>query len=242
MITYSFLSEPGERAKNEDSITICTGDNGNLFVLCDGLGGHGSGEVASNAATEAAKAVFYSQTLAADVLLTLCVESAQREIYKIQQQAQRFDACKTTITLLLIKDNIAHWAHVGDSRIYMFHKNKIISRTLDHSVPQMLVMQGEIKEKDIRFHEDRNRLIRVLGNDELPPKIDFANPVSLLPNTAFLLCSDGFWEWLDEKEMIKCLKKSKEVNTWVSLMREIVVKTGRGNNMDNFSAIAVYIS
>ncbi len=239
MITYSFLSEAGEREKNEDSISVCTKGNDYLFVLCDGLGGHGSGEVASNAAVSAVKKVFMEENLEPQAMITRCIEQAQSDIFALQQAAQRFDACKTTITILLVINNTAYCAHVGDSRIYLFGKNKLISRTLDHSVPQMLVMQGEIKEKDIRFHEDRNRLVRVLGNDSAPPKIDFSPAIPLAPNMNFLLCSDGFWEWIDEKDMIKQLKSTKDVNAWLLNMKQIVVKTGKGNHMDNFSAIAV---
>ncbi len=239
MLTYSFLSEAGERAKNEDSISVCTKDSDYLFVLCDGLGGHGSGEVASNAAVQAAKKVFLEETLPPQAMITRCIEKAQSDIFALQQEALRFDTCKTTITILLVTGSTAYCAHVGDSRIYLFGKNKLISRTMDHSVPQMLVMQGEIKEKDIRFHEDRNRLVRVLGNDASPPKIDFSPAIPLSANMHFLLCSDGFWEWIDEKDMIKQLKSTKDVNTWLSNMRQIVVNTGTGNHMDNFSAIAV---
>ena len=70
---------------------------------------------------------------------------------------------KTTVVVLHIKNKNARWAHVGDSRLYFFKNKKLIERTLDHSVPQNLVVCKEIKEKDIRYHADRNRLLRVLG-------------------------------------------------------------------------------
>ncbi len=241
MIKYALLSEIGERKKNEDCIAECSGENGHLFVLCDGLGGHGSGEIASKTAIEAVKSTFLKEVLEPRELLRRCVEKAQRELYAIQSKMQRHDSCKTTITLLLIKDNVATYAHVGDSRVYVFQRNKLVERTLDHSVPQMLVMQGEIKEREIRFHEDRNRLIRVLGNDIEPPNLSISNEFSSEVDTQFLLCSDGFWEWIDEKEMIWHLRWSKSAQQWIDRMKAVVEKRGKGKHMDNFSAIAVFV-
>ncbi|WRK55404.1 hypothetical protein SD457_11760 [Coprobacillaceae bacterium CR2/5/TPMF4] len=61
-----------------------------------------------------------------------------------------------------------------------------------------------------------------------------------LGNTeAVLLCTDGFWEWIEEKEMVKCLKKSKNAQEWIDLMEEIVLQNGTGNHMDNYSAIGI---
>lgn len=81
-----------------------------------------------------------------------------------QKETREYADMKTTMVLLLISGNRAYWGHIGDSRLYYFKKNKMITRTLDHSVPQMLVNTGEIKEKDIRGHEDRSRLLRVVGS------------------------------------------------------------------------------
>ncbi len=241
MIKYALLSEVGERVKNEDCIAEFSGKNGHLFVLCDGLGGHGSGEIASKTTIEAVETVFYGQILESKALLKRCVQKAQQELYAVQNRLQRHDSCKTTITFLHIKDNVALYAHVGDSRVYMFQRNKLVERTLDHSVPQMLVMQGEIKERDIRFHEDRNRLIRVLGNDIAPPNLSISKEIFVEADTQFLLCSDGFWEWIDEKEMIWHLRWSKSAEQWIDRMKAVVEKRGRGKHMDNFSAIAVFV-
>ena len=148
---------------------------------------------------------------------------------------------KTTLCILHIQDSCASWLHVGDSRIYQFRKGKLIKKTLDHSVPQMLVAQGEIKESQIRFHEDRNRLLRVVGMSEKAPKYDMTQEVRIDATTSFLLCSDGFWEYLEEKEMIRLLKNASNPQEWIEKMEEIVMKRGQDKNMDNYSAIAVFI-
>ena len=133
------------------------------------------------------------------------------------------------------------WGHIGDTRLYMFNKNKIVTRTLDHSVPQMLVFAGELKEKKIRKHPDRNRLLRVLGARNVDLKVDYSSEYLIEECQAFLMCTDGFWECITEKKMMKFLKKSKDVNEWLDMMVKEVQKNGKGTNMDNNSAIAVWV-
>jgi serine/threonine protein phosphatase PrpC len=130
---------------------------------------------------------------------------------------------------------------VGDSRLYRFVNRKNVSRTLDHSVPQMLVLTGEIKEKDIRGHEDRNRLTRVMGMEWSGPKYELGGGMPLTGNETYLLCSDGFWEWITEREMERLLKESDDPETWIEKMEAEIVKNGRNAHMDNYSAIAVYV-
>jgi serine/threonine protein phosphatase PrpC len=105
----------------------------------------------------------------------------------------------------------------------------------------MLVLSGEIQEKDIRGHEDRNRLIRVMGMEWNTPKYEIGGAARLGANETYLLCSDGFWEWITEKEMSRLLKTSATPKEWIEKMCEKVTEAGRGANMDNYSAIAVYI-
>jgi serine/threonine protein phosphatase PrpC len=123
----------------------------------------------------------------------------------------------------------------------MFNNNKMIMRSLDHSVPQMLVFAGELKEKNIRNHPDRNRLLRVLGARNVDLKVDYSDEYTIDDCQAFLLCSDGFWECITERKMCKFLKKSKSVQEWLDMMVKEVEKNGKGTNMDNNSAIAVWV-
>jgi serine/threonine protein phosphatase PrpC len=112
---------------------------------------------------------------------------------------------------------------------------------MDHSVPQMLTAMGEIKEKDIRHHEDRNKLLRVMGAEWGKSNYEIDAPVSLVSGDAFLLCSDGFWEWVDEKMMIKLLRRSRRPQQWLSEMEKHVQRNGAKANMDNYSAVAVFV-
>ena len=105
----------------------------------------------------------------------------------------------------------------------------------------MLVNRGDIREKDIRHHEDRSRLLRVMGTEWDAPKYQVVEGISLTKRSSFLLCSDGFWELIDEKMMCKLLKKSATPEEWLKNIEKIVLENGRGSNMDNYSAIAVFV-
>ena len=94
--------------------------------------------------------------------------------------------------------------------------------------------------RDIRRHADRNMLLKVIGTEWDEPQYELANPVELKRDTAFLLCTDGFWDFIDEKMMQKTLKKSKTAKEWCESMVEIVKTNGKDYDMDNFSAITVF--
>lgn len=240
MITYKIITNRGDREINEDFATVAEINGNYCFLLADGLGGHGKGEVASALVVESGKYLF--EHYQGKSFLEDCFSTAQKDLMEEQKLQNAYSEMKTTMVALEIRGNTARWGHIGDSRLYQFYKNKIITRTLDHSVPQMLVMAGEIKEKQIRGHEDRNRLLRVMGVEWSSPQYTLASEVPLKECQAFLLCSDGFWELIEEKMMISLLKKSKNVDMWMEGMKAEVRKNGIGKNMDNYTAIGIWIA
>lgn len=240
MIRFSMITDQGSRENNEDSIGMYQEDKDYCFILADGLGGHGKGEVASKLAVETVIRQFVGET-AGEEFLEQAFQKAQEDILEVQKEEPGCFDMKTTLVVLEIRKDQMRWGHMGDSRLYYFENGKYVKRTLDHSVPQMLVAIGEIREKDIRHHADRNRLLRVLGveDDEVNPSIGDWTEVK--SGQAFLLCSDGFWELIEEKKMEKTLKKADTPEEWLKLMEEIVLKNGKGTNMDNYSAIGVWM-
>ena len=240
MVSYHLFSNPGGRENNEDDVGMYQDGQSWCFVLADGLGGHGKGEVASKLAVEAAVREFALRG-PGEESLKASFDQAQRAILEGQKEDYRARDMKTTLVILHISENQVWWGHIGDSRLYYFQKGKLKERTLDHSVPQMLVAAGQLKEKQIRNHPDRNRLLRVLGVDWDSPKYQIAESKEREERQAFLLCSDGFWELIDEKKMQHCLKKASSPQEWTELMESIVRKNGQGKNMDNYSAVAVWI-
>ena len=239
-LDYSIMSDKGMRDNNEDSVgaKVSEANAEGVFVLCDGLGGHGKGEVASGLVVDEILKVYETKLQDKDFIDEAFLHS-HTKLLELQKKENARNQMKTTAVVLQIREKDIQWAHVGDSRLYIFNKNKLTERTLDHSVPQMLVAAGEIKEKDIRNHPDRNRLLRVMGIEWDSPKYVKAESIEKKEKLAFLLCSDGFWEFIHEKQMEKCLKKAKSAKEWVDSMKEIILKQGVGADMDNFSAIAV---
>ncbi len=235
-IAFEMISRPGERPLNEDFVGVAVEKDRLSFLLCDGLGGHGGGDVASAYVVGEMKEQLEQGRAVEDSILR-----AQEGLLEKQREENAGDSMKTTLTCLSIEGDSASMVHVGDSRIYHFENGKYRRRTQDHSVPQMLVNSGMIKERDIRHHEDRSRLLRVMGTEWSTPKYQVADPIGLSAATSFLLCSDGFWELIEEKWMEKTLKRSSDPKDWLARMEEIVLSNGRGTNMDNYSAIAVFL-
>ena len=241
MITYQMISEIGDRAKNEDMIGVWR-DHG-LFcaVLADGLGGHGDGEAASALVVECVIELFRKELKVSAECLSLCFDKSQEYLLEEQRKRKKEQGMKTTLSIFMSDQQKTVWGHVGDSRIYQFEDGKIKSRTLDHSVPQALASAGEISEKEIQNHPDRNRLLRVMGIPWNRPAYSLSEACQCEGKQAFLLCSDGFWERIGEREMEQCLKRATDVNMWLETMHKKVKRTGKKKDKDNYSAIAIWL-
>lgn len=240
-MTFHILSQYGSREANEDSVYAGASDGRGLFVVADGLGGHGKGDVASALAVSTFRETFLNRAESLPALFSKAFLNAQTTILAEQARTGNPFQMKTTVCALAVDNNKLMWGHIGDTRLYAFSRNKVRVRTLDHSVPQMLVLAHDIKEKDIRNHPDRNKLLRVLGVSGDTPKFEVSEIQDISKYQAFLLCSDGFWELILEKEMCSALKKSSSVAEWMEKMQLIVEQRGYGKDMDNYSAITIWM-
>jgi len=231
---------PGDRKVNEDSVGVLKRGECFLFALADGLGGHSGGDIASALVISRSLEVS-TETAGEEGNVALCFTEAQDALMEEQRRCGCSADFKTTLVLLGIDGSTAQWGHIGDSRLYVFRDGKVEGRTMDHSVPQMLANNGEIRDKDIRFHPDRNRMLRAMGIMWDNPRFELSSELPAVSGTSYLLCTDGFWELLDEKEMCRYLKKAKSPDEWLKRMEKKVIKHGKGKNMDNYSAIAVWV-
>ncbi|WP_295583881.1 protein phosphatase 2C domain-containing protein [uncultured Lamprocystis sp.] len=231
------LSHPGGRALNEDAAGHADG----CWVLADGLGGHGGGEVAAQIAVDTLLAAAAQGPLTDPEALAQALLAADVAIHTRQEADPRLERMRTTVVVLASDGCAALWAHVGDSRLYHFRDGRIRFQTADHSVPQALVKAGEITAAEVRFHEDRNRLLRTLGNDkDLRPTL----AETLLPlatGDAFLLCTDGWWEYVTEPEMEVALAKSASPAQWLQTMATGLLRRAPMDH-DNFTAIALFVA
>ncbi|MCD7804406.1 MAG: protein phosphatase 2C domain-containing protein [Oscillospiraceae bacterium] len=239
-MTYSVFTDKGNRNVNEDSVGAFVKDDTGCFILCDGLGGHGMGDAASSLVVDVFKNRF-NDVGAKSGFIGETFEIAQDMLLMEQKRIGAEKKMKTTSVSVVTDGKNVYIGHIGDSRAYIFLKNKVKCRTLDHSIPQMLVLSGEIKESEIRNHPDRSALLRVIGVEWDEPMYEIMRPVSKRKCQAVLLCSDGFWELIDEEKMCESLRRSENVDEWLKMMVDIVKENGIGRDMDNYSAIAVWM-
>jgi len=231
------LSKQGGRDYNEDSLFI--DEDKGIYIVADGLGGHGGGEEASRISVNLMNELLRDSDFNIENLQSAILKTNER-ILKHQQSETHLAKMSTTLVVLWIREELALWAHVGDSRLYLFFKGLRIFQTTDHSVPQNLVQAGEIELDDIRHHEDRNRLRQALGQESTPKPTISKREVKLRPGFAFLLATDGFWEYVLEDEMIADWCKSANPKKWLELMEDRLVRKVEANH-DNYSALAVYM-
>lgn len=235
-IKVASISDCGGRSINDDTVRIRQERDSAWVFVGDGLGGYAGGQQASQAAAEALMKVCRKGSLMTDAQLIGAANLAQQAVCKVQKD--RNGKMKTTLVFLVIEKNQARWMHVGDSRLYHFHGGKIQNQTMDHSVSQMAVLMGEITHHQIRFHEDRNRVLRALGGESAKPDLSAIVPLTA-GKEAFLLCTDGFWEYVFESEMEQTLQQAKDPQQWLDQMLKILHSRTPADN-DNFTAAVIF--
>ena len=232
-LTSFAYSSCGGRDKNEDAIRSLQRDGHSVFVLADGLGGHQYGEVASRIAADTVLEAFPQPTQEA---LHAAAERANYAILEAQTQSGLHNM-NTTLVCLSIEAAKAAWLHIGDSRLYHFSGGAVQTVTHDHSVSFKKYLGREISYLDLNHDSDRSSLLRVLGIKSFQPEV---HEVKLLPGDALLLCSDGFWEYVYDQEMVIDWIKSETPHQWVTYMLLRLMERIPPHN-DNCSVIAVFV-
>lgn len=191
----------GGRETQEDGFIVLHSGDVRLLAIADGAGGHADGEKASQAALQRLRSAFAgapSDTAAARAWLAQAILDADRDVAVL-------GAPRTTIVAAWIGAGGAALAcHVGDSRLYHFRNGAVGFRTRDHSVVQLLIDMGRLKEEEAGSHPDRSRLTRALGSGDLAtPEIA---ELALRPGDGLALCSDGVWEHASADEIAIALR------------------------------------
>lgn len=235
ILTYS-LSDRGGKQINDDTAAVFRSRDGVRLYVGDGLGGYAGGKQASEAAAKALKAAADRGSMHTDAQLIQAASAANRAVFDLQKKTD--GKMKTTMVFLSIEKDTARWMHVGDTRLYIFKDGKRVFQTADHSVSYMAVLMGEITMDQIRFHEDRNRVLRALGGENAKPELSAPRTLEDGEYT-FLLCTDGFWEYVKEEEMEQTLAASATPEEWIRSMEKILLTRVKGDN-DNYTAAAAF--
>jgi serine/threonine protein phosphatase PrpC len=197
---FGTASDIGGRNEQQDRVEIIESPNrdGHLLVVADGMGGYNGGALAAQVVVDTASRFFESGNVTDPLpaLKRLCAQAHQAVIDVAEQEGQ---PPGSTCVFLYVSEDEACWAHVGDSRLYHFRNGKLLARTLDHSMVQLLVLRGELAEADMATSPLQNQLYMRLGGKQPPnPELGAAQ---VQEGDLFVLCSDGFWESIDPKEV-----------------------------------------
>jgi len=241
----------GDAEQSDDRLlTIETPTAGFFAIVADGLGGHAGGHVAAEIAVEEFDRLVRTHQLAQNQRFDFdhYTDAANRAIWQRQQDEPDLLAeCRTTVVMLHIdaQEKSARWAHCGDSRLYHLRQNKIAHVTLDHTVAQMLVYDGELDRSVIPHHPDKNKLTRCFGGSrsESRPRVT-SEPRQLHREDLLLLCSDGWWENLTESEIVEtaaaCKPDAQLPEQWLQKM-DILIVDRLSPGADDRTACAIFL-
>ncbi|MCR2813026.1 protein phosphatase 2C domain-containing protein [Microbacterium sp. zg.Y1090] len=197
------ISHTGKvRSNNQDSGYA----GSNLFAVADGMGGHAGGDVASSIAITRLAELdrTYDSPSDAELALRDAVADTATQLIETVKAKPELAGMGTTLSALIMVDDYAVLAHIGDSRVYLYRDDTLTQITTDHTFVQRLVDSGRITPEEARFHPRRSVLMRVLGDMDADPELDtFIMPTQ--PGDRWLLCSDGLSGVVDEAHTAKAL-------------------------------------
>ena len=233
-------SRQGGRSNNEDRTTYCYSRDALLMVIADGMGGHHYGEIAAQIAVQTLADNFRHEATPnlPDPFLFLQrgMTNAHHAILDFATRHHLADAPRTTCVACLVQDNIAYWAHAGDSRLFLMRGGKVIARTRDHSRIRILIEEGLLSEARAATHPARNKIYSCLGSPSTP-EIEVSRKTPLNHGDILLLCTDGLWGAIPGEEMARTLNGANLVDALPQLLTE--AEQRNGTQGDNLSLVAV---
>tara|TARA_B100001250_G_scaffold412619_1_gene444354 strand:- start:8623 stop:10278 length:1656 start_codon:yes stop_codon:yes gene_type:complete len=230
------------RKANEDSIgsltNMETNGNGDVFVVCDGMGGHVGGATASQLAIKSILDYFKGEVNPNPILaLEKSISFANQKIFNLSVADPSLKGMGTTCTLLLRKDEKIYIAHVGDSRIYLTSNDKIYRLTKDHSFVQKLVDVGQLEDSEMESHPRKNELTRALGiASEVEVEVA-ENPILAKTGDKFLLCTDGLCGLVNDPTILNTINNSDGLDT----VNELISLAENSGGHDNISVDLIYV-
>ena len=229
------LSRRGGREKNEDRMGYSYTRDAVLFLLADGMGGHPEGEMAAQIALQTLSTLFQRDAKpslpSVQGFLATGVMAAHHQIMRYASEQALMDTPRTTLVAGLIQDGELHWAHCGDSRLYVVREGALLSRTRDHSYIEAQASAGASTEG-----VNRNVLFTCLGST-VRPMFDVAGPLKLREGDKLLLCSDGLWGSVEDDEIVSMLADVPVADAVPALVERALAIAGERS--DNVTVIAL---
>jgi len=209
--TYFGISDKGSvREKNEDRFAHIESINGNIFVLCDGMGGVKGGDIAAEITIKSIEN-YVSENWQEDpkTLMYEAIKIANKDVFNHFKNNNSLLKAGTTLVFVLVRNNEVYYAHVGDSRIYYQTGKKLFQITSDHSYVQGLVDKNIITEEEALLHPRKNEILKAIGIKENVEPTICSTSLSPADYDSILLCSDGLSNELTKKEIISILLNNK---------------------------------
>lgn len=198
----------GGRDYNQDRIVVVERDKALLLVLADGLGGHEGGGLAADVLTRSLQHAFevvrQPVITKPSAFLALSIMQAHKAIVARGNAQIPPISPRTTCVACLIQDGYAYWAHVGDSRLYHYRDQQLLSRTRDHTLTEQMHLDGVLSEEEMKHHPEKARLLKAVGGPRAP-SVSLGEETRLQPGDILLLCTDGLWEALTAEELARYL-------------------------------------
>jgi PPM family protein phosphatase len=232
---FSVTRQGLARKKNEDRSLTKRFDNGAALVaVADGMGGHAAGEVAAQIAVDSLDGFDQGSQTPETQLLDLAL-AARREVQAASEEDGILAGMGTTLTAVFIKDAMAHWIHVGDSRLYLFRENVLVQVTEDHTIVSLLLREGEITREEARVHPLQNVLMSCIGCQQL--KADTGS-FEVKPGDLLLLSTDGLHDRVSEEEMESLLRFKRDLRDKLDVLTDAAIAR---NARDDVTIVAVEI-
>jgi serine/threonine protein phosphatase PrpC len=233
-------SRQGGRKNNEDRLAHCYSRDALLMVVADGMGGHYYGEIAAQIAVQTLTAAFQDEAqprLGEPFwFLQKNIGNAHRAIHSYCDVHKLEDSPRTTIVACVIQDNVAYWAHAGDSRLYLIRQGNILNRTRDHSQVQLMIEEGLITPEQAETHPDRHKVYSCLGGERFPD-VECSRKTPLQSGDLIVLCTDGVWGAISEQAMTSVLEYPDLMQAAPQCLDQ--VEHAAGAHGDNLSMIVV---
>jgi serine/threonine protein phosphatase PrpC len=203
-IEYAKVSALGDRQDNQDRAAVVVSDESALMLVFDGMGGHSDGAKAAETGIKVVQELFMDSPqpiFDPQGFLYMALSRAHDEVVGLGADLDVDFRPRATCAICLVQEGYAFWAHIGDSRIYQVRRQKVLTRSRDHSHVEVLIQEGAISEEEALDHPMRNFVECCIGGDAPVPDMSVASGKKLESGDVLLACSDGLWSGLSDDDV-----------------------------------------